>query len=100
MKGLNLLTFNDRGYSHTIAKLYDTVVADIWPNFKGKITIVRLSHGGFVTMSTVKAINKALTEARLDASVYRKQGVMYLNFKGETKQVSRELGIVAEKRND
>jgi len=70
MKGLNLIRTNNL----TIAKLYNTVVAVIKPG------AVYVSHGGYVTMSTTKAINKAFTEAGLGLKYhcYRKLGSMYI----------------------
>lgn len=53
------------------AKLYNTIVAERTPNGP------RIKHGGWVTMSTAKAINTALANWGEQGRVFRKQGKMY-----------------------
>lgn len=74
MKGLNIVQHDGK----TICQLYNTVVAVIDLTKHNSLPIMNLKHGGYVTMSTTKAINKALAKAGLvDWHCYRKLGSMY-----------------------
>ena len=72
MKGLNMVQYDNK----VICQLYDTVVAIVPTDSQTAIPIVK--HGGYITMSTTKAINKALAKAGLaNWHCYRKLGTMY-----------------------
>lgn len=69
-KGLNVITAK----GITLAKLYNTLVADIVTDFGG--THIKLDNGGWVTRSTAKAMNTALKQHGLSLSVVTRKGTM------------------------
>jgi hypothetical protein len=71
-------TFTNHGLGIRGAVLYDTTVVKI----DGKK--MTLNNGGWVTMSTCKAINNYLNDQGINAKVSRKNGEMILNFKTKT----------------
>lgn len=92
MKGLQM--FSHDGTVHV--KLYNTVVftqdkLNPGARFTKGGYKIAFSHGGWVTMSACKAINKGLEAAGIDGKCYRKAGVMYIDAFGETYEVSEAL---------
>ena len=69
MKGFNVV----REGNYTVGKLYNTIV------YKVENDVVFCAHGGWVTMSTAKAIKKTLEEAGKSLSVQRKKGTLLVN---------------------
>ena len=50
-----------------------------------------LAHGGWVTMSTAKAIKTGLSHFGLPGTIYRKKGSMFYELNGKTWEVMAEL---------
>lgn len=71
MKGFNLTEYDNL----IVAQLYETTVAVIDTKTKN----CNFGHGGWVTMSTRKAINKALQKAGLNPCAHIKKDVLYVN---------------------
>jgi hypothetical protein len=69
MKGFNVV----RNGNYTVGKLYNTVVCEV------ENDVVFCAHGGWVTMSTAKAIKKTLDEAGVSLSIQRKKGTLLVN---------------------
>ena len=100
MKGYNCVTFDlPKGRYHasdkiTVCKLYNTIVCRVIECDDGTKSIY-LNHGGWVTMSTAKAINKALCEAGIGARVFRKKNKLFFNFNGVVHEITNSgfLGV-------
>ena len=88
-KGLQFYSHN--GTVH--CKLYNTVVFTCEP-MKGptgvQASAVQFAHGGWVTMSTRKAINKGLEAAGINAKCFIKRGEMFVNIGGKVYAIDAE----------
>lgn len=95
MKGLNLTEHN----GVIVAKLYRTTVAVITftPDFINpegdKNVKIELSHGGYITNSTSKALNAAFLEAGLPLKAFVKKGEMYMRMGNIIHEINEDLEV-------
>lgn len=90
-KGLQFYSHN--GTVH--CELYNTVVftCDTREGKNGKLTrSIQFSHGGWITMSTRRAINKGLEAAGIDGKCFIKRGEMYVNLGGKVYAIDATPG--------
>lgn len=90
MKGYNCVTFTlPQGRYH----VSDTIVCRVIKCSDGTHSVY-LNHGGWLTMSTAKAMNKALVEAGIGPRVFRKKGSLFFSNNNIDEAIS-ESGYLA-----